>query len=109
MIINITINEYRPQMKYFYYAFARFSDILNARKLLDEVKFPELHGKTCRALPYDKDLLRSVQAEGNIFVKGFTDKWTHKDLFKAFQCFGDVVSARVSIEEDHKSRGFGYV
>lgn len=29
-------------MKYFYYAFARFSDILDAKKLLEEVKFPEL-------------------------------------------------------------------
>ena len=99
----------RPQMKYFYYAFARFQDILDARKLLEEVKFPELHGKTCRALPYDKDLLRSVQAEGNIFVKGFGDKWTHKELHEAFKVFGDVVSSRVSIEEGHKSRGFGYV
>ena len=96
-------------MKYFYYAFARFQDILDARKLLEEVKFPELHGKTCRALPYDKDLLRSVQAEGNIFVKGFGDQWTHKELHEAFKAFGDIVSARVSIEEGHKSRGFGYV
>jgi len=99
----------RPQMKYFYYAFARFSDILDARKLLDEVKFPQVHGKTCRALPYDKDLLRSVQAEGNVFVKGFGDKWTHKDLHEAFKAYGEVVSSRVSIEEGHKSRGFGYV
>ena len=47
-------------MKYFYYAFARFADIIDARKLLDDIKFPKVHGKTCRALPYDKDLLRSV-------------------------------------------------
>ena len=42
-------------------------------------------------------------------MKGFADKWTHKDLHEAFQQYGDVVSARVSIEEGHKSRGFGYV
>ena len=47
-------------MRYFYYAFARFQDILDARKLLEEVRFPELHGKTCRALPYDKELLQRV-------------------------------------------------
>ena len=96
-------------MRYFYYAFARFQDILDARKLLEDIKFPELHGKTCRALPYDKDLLRSVQAEGNIFVKGFGQKWTHRELHEAFKIFGEVVSARVSMEEGHKSRGFGYV
>lgn len=96
-------------MRYFYYAFARFGDILDARKLLEEVKFPQLRGKTCRALPYDKDLLRSMQAEGNIFVKGFGAEWTHKELYEAFKEFGDIVSTRVSIEEDHKSRGYGYV
>lgn len=99
----------RPQMKYFYYAFARFNDILNARKLVEEIKFPTLHGKVCRALPYDKDLLRGFQVEGNIFVKGFGLNWTHKQLHEHFKAFGEIVSCRVSIEEGHKSRGFGFV
>ena len=42
-------------------------------------------------------------------MKGFGDKWTHEELFRAFEKFGEIVSARVSIEEGHKSRGFGYV
>lgn len=46
-------------MKYFYYAFCRFPDIMQARKLLQDIKFPQLHGQVCRALPYDKDLLRN--------------------------------------------------
>ena len=96
-------------MRYFYYAFARFQDILDARKLLEEVRFPQLHGKTCRALPYDKELLQNVQVGGNVFVKGFGAAWTHKDLHAAFKEFGEIVSARVSIEEGHRSRGFGYV
>ena len=44
-----------------------------------------------------------------MFVKGFGDKWTHKELYEAFSPYGDIVSSRVSIEEGHKSRGFGYV
>ena len=99
----------RPQMKYFYYAFARFKDILNAKKLYDTVKFPELHGKVCRALPYDKDFLRGFQVEGNIFVKGFGGFWTHKELYEHFSEFGEIASCRVSIEEGHRSRGFGFV
>ena len=34
----------RPQMKFFYYAFARFADICDAKKLLEDVKFPQVHG-----------------------------------------------------------------
>lgn len=70
----------RPALKYFYYAFCRFPDIIQARRLLD-IKFPELHGKVCRALPYDKDLLRNCATGSNIFVKGFSSYWTHKDLY----------------------------
>ncbi len=78
----------RPALKYFYYAFCRFPDIIQARRLLNDIKFPELHGQTCRALPYDKDLLRNCQPKSNIFVKGFGTHWTHKDLHEQFSQFG---------------------
>jgi polyadenylate-binding protein len=72
---------------------------LDARKLTE----------VCRALPFDKELLRSSQADCNIFVKGFGGKWTHKDLHEAFEQFGQILSARVSIDENHVSRGYGFV
>jgi RNA recognition motif-containing protein len=42
-------------------------------------------------------------------VKGFGKHWTHKDLYDAFSQFGQILSARCSIDQDHTSRGFGYV
>ena len=51
----------RPQMKFFYYAFARFADICDAKKLLEDVKFPQVHGQTCRALPFNKEILKEVE------------------------------------------------
>lgn len=102
-------NKYRPVLKYFYYAFCRFPDIMQARRLMNEIKFPELHGKVCRALPYDKDLLRNCAPKSNIFVKGFGNHWKHSDLHEAFAQFGQIVSARVSIKNDYESRGFGFV
>lgn len=45
-----------------------------------------------------------------MFVKGFIkDKWLHSDLFSAFETFGTIVSAKVSIDKFHISKGFGYV
>jgi RNA recognition motif-containing protein len=76
---------------------------------LNDIKFPELHGKVCRALPYDKELLRSQEPKSNVFVKGFGNNWTHKDLHQAFKEFGNIVSARVSIKDDYESRGYGFV
>ena len=37
------------------------------------------------------------------------DKWLHSDLFGAFETFGTIVSAKVSIDKFHISKGFGYV
>jgi RNA recognition motif-containing protein len=37
------------------------------------------------------------------------DKWLHSDLFSAFETFGNIVSAKVSIDKNHASKGFGYV
>ena len=102
-------NLFRPTLKYFYYAFCRFPDIIQARRLLNDIKFPELHGKVCRALPYDKELLRSCEPKSNVFVKGFGVRWSHKDLHKAFEEFGPIVSARVSIKDNYESRGYGFV
>lgn len=99
----------RPALKYFYYAFCRFPDIMQARKLVNEIKYPELHGKVCRALPYDKDLLRNCVPKANVFVKGFGSEWSHKDLHDSFARFGQIVSARVSIKNDYESRGYGFV
>ena len=101
---------FRPMLKYFYYAFCRFPDIIQARKLTHDIKFPTLNGVTCRALPYDKELLRANCPPGsNVFVKNLPKDWTHKELHEAFQVFGEIVSARVSIKEDYGSRGFGFV
>lgn len=103
-------HPFRPVLKYFYYAFCRFPDIIQARKLTHDIKFPELLGHTCRALPYDKELIRANCPPGsNIFVKGLPSEWTHKELHDAFKHFGEIVSTRVSIKEDYSSRGFGYV
>lgn len=43
-------------------------------------------------------------------MKGFIkDKWLHSDLFNAFESYGSIVSAKVSIDKFHASKGFGYV
>lgn len=45
-----------------------------------------------------------------MFVKGFMkEKWLHSDLFAAFETQGAIVSAKVSIDKFHISKGFGYV
>jgi RNA recognition motif-containing protein len=47
---------------------------------------------------------------GNVFVKGLDPNWTEKDLHKIFDIFGEIKSAKVSVNPTtSKSNGYGFV
>jgi len=35
--------------------------------------------------------------------------WSHKDLFEYFKPFGEITSVKISLNENHLSRGYGFV
>lgn len=37
------------------------------------------------------------------------EKWTHEDLHKEFEKCGTIISAKVSIDKDHQSKGYGFI
>jgi hypothetical protein len=62
----------------------RLRDLFVARKLVKEIRFPEINGKVCRALPYDREA-RKFESGGSLFVKGLGKGWTHRELFEHFK------------------------
>ena len=42
-----------------------------ARKMMNEVRYPEIKGKVCRALPYEKEGAHRVDTNAGLFIKGF--------------------------------------
>lgn len=36
-------------------------------------------------------------------------KWSHSDLYNQFMTFGNILSAKVSIDRHHVSKGYGYI
>jgi len=73
-------------------------------------------GKFARALPFDKELLGSNRAklgDRNIFVKNIPKNINNPmELEKHFGNFckhGSIKSAKISINKDHKSNGYGFV
>lgn len=77
--------------------------------LLERIRFPEIKGKTCRALPYKKDLVVKLSSKTSLFVKGFNKSWSHSSLYELFQEFGEVMSCKISLNADHSNRGYGFV
>ena len=80
-----------------------------------------IKGQVCRALPYQsqsshigtvasmttKDI--GSDPSKQIFVKNLPKTWTHSDLNKNFESFGEINSAKVSITANFESRGYGFV
>lgn len=78
--------------------------------MIKDIRYPEINGKVCRVLPYEKDLIaKKFDSKASLFVKGLDKAWTHKDLYDFFKTFGEISSAKVSLNENHLSRGYGFV
>lgn len=78
----------------------------------------------CRALAYNlhssfvgtvpqasskKDPTASQEAKRQIFIKNCPKDWTHIDLHEQFKSCGEINSAKVSINANFESRGYGFV
>jgi len=72
----------------------------------------EIDGKQCRGLKFDRQLLgtnREKLTGQNVFVRDIPTTVTSAQLHEKFEKFGPVKSLKISLNEDHTSRGYGFV
>lgn len=87
----------------------------HADKVLKEYRYPVIKGEQCRALPFNYKFRATTtekkpkDAPCTVFVKNCPQDWTHEDLYEHFKQYGDVLSAKMSIDGNYKSRGYGFV
>jgi len=109
--------EHMPQVrrdpgKPFYTAVIKIDNPDTFIEVAQKLRYFQLEGKPCRALPYQTDLLGSNVTrlmEQNLFVRKIPKDIHSEGLESMFKCYGDVISCKVSINEDHSSRGYGFV
>ncbi len=76
-----------------------------------------IQGHQCRVLPYSLKFAKMQSKSGDqldkgtyVFVKGFLrSEWNHSDLHKVFESIGPILSAKVSIDKNHRCKGYGYI
>lgn len=77
----------------------------------EKMRYFEIDGKQCRALPFDKQLLGSNKDKlqtHNLFVK-VPKALKHEELHKEFEKFGHIKSLKISLNDDYSSRGYGFI
>lgn len=91
------------------YAYVNFHAQADAERALDTMNYTMIKNRPCRIMWSQRDPSLRKSGVGNLFVKNLAPTVTHKDLFDAFSLFGNVLSCKVSIGADGKSKGYGYV
>ena len=111
----------RDPNKPFYSAIIKITDHSKYNDVAQALRTFKIEGKECRALPFDKSFLgtnRALLKDYTIFVKFDKSIPAEKnvnsteDLYKfAENLYGveGVKSVKVSINQDHSSRGYGFI
>jgi polyadenylate-binding protein len=109
--------ERQPQVrrdfnKPFYTAVVKINDNAKFNEVCKALRYFDINGKNCRALPFQNELLGSnVQrlAENNMFVRRIPKSDSAAILENTFSKYGEIISCKVSLGSDHESKGYGFV
>ena len=91
------------------YAYVNFSSAQDAERAVDTLNYYVIKGRPLRIMWKQRDPSLRKSGAGNIFIKNIHASVTSRDLLDTFSHFGNVLSCKVAITEDGKSRGFGFV
>lgn len=90
------------------YAYVTYENYEEASQAVKKLNLTKLNGVEIRVMFYDK-LKMKGQIGGNIVVKNLDDNVDSKTLYDTFQVFGDILSCKVAVNSEGKSKGFGFV
>ena len=91
------------------YAYVNFHNQSDAERALETMNYTMIAGRPCRIMWSQRDPSLRKSGVGNIFVKSLHPKVHHKELQDTFSLFGDILSCKVALDADGKSKGYGYV
>jgi len=76
------------------------------------MRYFEINEKQCRGLQFDKQLLganKEKLVNHNVFIRNIPKEAKHADLHKKFSQVGEIKSLKISLNQDHTSRGYGFI
>ncbi|KAG1194848.1 hypothetical protein G6F70_008685 [Rhizopus microsporus] len=91
------------------YAYVNYHRISDAEKAIEALNYSSIKGRSCRIMWSQRDpALRKTNA-GNIFIKNLDPTIDHKALHDTFSAFGNILSCKIALDEEGRSKGYGFV
>lgn len=91
------------------YAYVNFHNVQDAERALDTMNFTDIKSRPCRIMWSQRDPSLRKSGVGNVFVKNLAPTVDNKGLFDIFSVFGNILSCKITVDENGVSKGYGYV
>lgn len=91
------------------YAYVNFHSASDAERVMDTLNYSTIKGRCCRIMWSHRDPNLRKTGNGNVFVKNLDKNVDNKALYDTFSLFGNILSCKVAVDSDGKSRGYGFV
>ncbi|MED6162124.1 hypothetical protein PIB30_067403 [Stylosanthes scabra] len=91
------------------YGYVNFISHQDASRAIELKNHSLLHGKVIRVMWSRRDPDVRKSGRGNVFVKNLAECIDNAGLHDLFQKYGNILSSKVVMSEDGKSKGYGFV
>ncbi|XP_042511837.1 polyadenylate-binding protein 7-like [Macadamia integrifolia] len=91
------------------YGYANFITTQDATRAMEKLNHTLLNGKPIRIMWSHRDPDARKNGIGNLFVKNLNDSIDNVKFHEMFSKFGNILSCKVAMSLDGKSKGYGFV
>ncbi|PNX77815.1 putative polyadenylate-binding protein [Trifolium pratense] len=91
------------------YGYVNFLSPQDAIRAIELKNHSTLNGKAIRVMWSRRDPDARKSSIGNVFVKNLAESINNSGLEDMFKKFGNILSSKVVMSEDGKSKGYGFV
>ncbi|GBL84160.1 Polyadenylate-binding protein [Araneus ventricosus] len=95
------------------YGFVQFENEKSANQAISEMHGAIVHGRkilVSKFIPFEeRKIFQEKSFSNNVFVKNLTSPFSSSELEEMCLCFGNIKSVKVVMNEDNKSKGYGFV
>lgn len=91
------------------YGYVNFITPQDAVRAIEKLNHTPVNGKIIRVMWSHRDSEARKSGLGNLFVKNLSGSVDNVKLYEIFSKFGNILSCKVAITQDGKSKGYGFV